>query len=213
MKKLSTGIAALTLALSSQIVYATSWWNDVKNDRVNSINEAIEKGQDPNVLSEEGHPAIIYAVREDSKNAYMALANNPKTNVNIVNRFGETPLMYAAIKGDIEFAKALIQRGAQVNRLGWAPLHYAAASGQTQMVKLLLEYGAFPNAPAAEGSSPLLLAVTAPRKAESVRLDVVKLLLNAGADPKAVNQQRKSALDVAKEMKLSDIVAALEGAK
>ncbi len=205
MKKLSMGIAALTLAFSAQVVYANSWWNDVKNDRVNSITEAIEKGQDPNVLSEEGHPAIIYAVREDSKRAYMALAQNPKTDVNVVNRFDETPLMYAAIIGDIDFAKALIQRGAQVNKLGWAPLHYAASRGQTKMVKLLLEQGAFPNAPAADGSSPLLLAVTA-RKA-----DVVKLLLNAGADPRAVNQQRKSALDVAKEMKLSSIVSLLEG--
>ncbi len=205
MKKLRAGIAALTFVLSSQIAYANSWWNDVKNDRVNSITAAIEQGQDPNILNEDGHPAIIYAVREDSKRAYMALAKNPKTDVNLANRFDETPLMYAAIIGDVDFAKALIQRGAQVNRLGWAPLHYAASRGQTKMVQFLLDHGAFPNAPAADGSSPLLLAVTS-RKA-----DVVKLLLVAGADPKAINQQRKSALDMAREMKLSSIVSLLEG--
>ncbi len=204
MKKLRAGIAALTFVLSSQIAYANSWWNDVKNDRVNSITAAIEQGQDPNILNEDGHPAIIYAVREDSKRAYMALAKNPKTDVNLANRFDETPLMYAAIIGDVDFAKALIQRGAQVNRLGWAPLHYAASRGQTKMVQFLLDHGAFPNAPAADGSSPLLLAVTS-RKA-----DVVKLLLAAGADPKAINQQRKSALDMAREMKLSSIVSLLE---
>ncbi len=205
MKKLRAGIAALTFVLSSQIAYANSWWNDVKNDRVNSITAAIEQGQDPNILNEDGHPAIIYAVREDSKRAYMALAKNPKTDVNLANRFDETPLMYAAIIGDVDFAKALIQRGAQVNRLGWAPLHYAASRGQTKMVQFLLDHGAFPNAPAADGSSPLLLAVTS-RKA-----DVVKLLLAAGADPKAINQQRKIALDMAREMKLSSIVSLLEG--
>lgn len=205
MKKLTAGIAILTLTLSSQIAYANSWWNDVKNDRANSITSAIEQGQDPNILNKDGHPAIIYAVREDSKRVYMTLANNPKTDVNLANRFDETPLMYAAIIGDIDFAKALIQRGAQVNRLGWAPLHYAASRGQVKMVQFLLDHGAFPNAPAADGSSPLLLAVTS-RKA-----DAVKVLLAAGADPKAVNQQRKSALDVAKEMKLSSIVSLLEG--
>lgn len=163
------------------------------------MTQAIEQGQDPNVFNPDGNPAIIQAVREDSIRVFKALAENPKTDVNIVSQSGETPLMYAAIMGDLETAKILVNRGAQVNRLGWAPLHYAAVKGHTKMVEYLLAQGAFPNAPAAEGSSPILLAVS------SKNMDTVKALLKAGADPRAINQQQMNAVQLAQKMKLSSI--------
>lgn len=198
-KMVSYLIGVSVVLSSTAIANTSSWWNDVKNDRANSITAAIEQGQDPNALNPDGNPAIIQAVREDSRHVVMALVENAKTDVNIVNHADETPLMYAAILGDMDMAKALVKRGAQVNRLGWAPLHYAAVKGHTKMVEYLLEQGAFPNAPAAEGSSPILLAVSS-RDANTVRA-----LLKAGADPRAVNQNRESALSLAKNMKLSAI--------
>ncbi|ETD71710.1 ankyrin [Pelistega indica] len=206
MKKhlFKTGLMAMALTLTSQTVWA-DWWNDVKNNRYDTIEKELANGQDPNELNKEGHPAIIYAVREDSKDAYMLLAKNPKTDVNLANKFDETPLMYAAIIGDIDFAKALIQRGAKVNRLGWAPLHYAAANGKTKMVEFLLSQGAFPNAPSADGTSPIMMAVS------SGKLDTVKVLLAAGADPKAINQVHKSAIDLARDQQKTSILKVLEG--
>ena len=198
-------LLASGLALSSTaFANSASWWNDVKNDRAGSLTQAIDQGQDPNVLNADGNPAIIVAVREESPRAFAALAENPKTDVNIVSLSGETPLMYAAISGNLDVAKTLVNRGAQVNRLGWAPLHYAAVKGHTKMVEYLLEQGAFPNAPAAEGSSPILLAVS------SRNTDTVRALLKAGADPRAINQERLNALELAKRMKLSAIEKLLQ---
>ncbi|MDO5679232.1 MAG: ankyrin repeat domain-containing protein [Pelistega sp.] len=198
---LASGLAISTTAMAN----SSSWWNDVKNDRANSITQAIEQGQDPNVLNADGNPAIIVAVREDSPRAFTALAENPKTDVNIESLSGETPLMYAAITGNLDVARVLVNRGAQVNRLGWAPLHYAAVKGQTKMVEYLLEQGAFPNAPAAEGSSPILLAVSSRNEA------TVRALLKAGADPRAVNQERLNAIELAQRMKLTSIEKLLQG--
>lgn len=200
-------ILAILLAIYTSSVMASDWWNDVKNDRVNSVIQNITKGQDPNILNSQGHSAIIYAIRVNSPRVYMVLANHAKVDVNLANRYDETPLMYAAITGNIELAKVLIKRGAKVNRLGWAPLHYAAIKGNTKMVEFLLQQGALPNAPAADGSSPLIAAVT------SGKLETVKVLLKAGADPKAVNQQFKNAIDVAREMKREHILHLLEQTK
>lgn len=201
MKKYLT---AAILALYTSAAMAGEWWNDVKNDRVDSVAQDIAQGQDPNVLGSQGHPAIIYAIRVNSPRVAKALANHPQVDVNIENRYGETPLMYAAIIGDMELAKALIKRGAKVNRLGWSPLHYAASKGQTDMVEYLLAQGALPNAPADDGSSPILVAVT------SGNADTVKALLKAGADPKAVNQQHQSAIDIAREMQEEAILELLQ---
>lgn len=194
----------LATSFLTSVAMADDWWTDIKNDRVSEVTQALAQRKNPNSFSQEGHTAIIYAIRQNSHKVAMALANDPATNVNQANRFDETPLMYAAITGDMQLAKLLIKRGAKVNRLGWAPLHYAASKGQKEMVAFLLAQGAFPNAPAADGSSPLLLAVT------SRNPEVVQALLDAGADPRAINQQGKSALSVAKEMQLDSIVNLLE---
>ncbi|NOL48939.1 ankyrin repeat domain-containing protein [Pelistega europaea] len=192
------------IALYTQTAMAGDWWNDVKNDRVDSVAQDIAEGQDPNEIGSQGHPAIIYAIRQNSPRVYMALAQNPQVDVNLANRYDETPLMYAAIIGNVDLAKALIARGAKVNRLGWSPLHYAASKGQTQMVEYLLSQGASPNAPSDDGNSSLIVAVT------SGNLDTVKTLLAAGADPKAINQKNKNAIDVAREMKRDDMLEVLE---
>src|SRR5690606_12307196 len=163
--------AMLAVALSACAANAGSnsgLWNDIKNDRASGVTQALSEGTDPNEVNQNGEPALIQAIRDQSMGAFDALAANPKTDVNAVNRTGETPLMYLAIIGDVPRARKLVARGAKVNRLGWTPLHYAASKGHVDMVKFLLGKGAYPNAPAPDGSSPLLMAVTS-KNADAVR--------------------------------------------
>ena len=83
------------------------------------------------------------------------------SNVNVVNRNGHTPLMEAAKEGDLEGAKDLIRRGADLEAKspkGKTALHYAAANGRLQVVNLLLESGADANARDHEWHTPLMLA-------------------------------------------------------
>ncbi len=206
MKKslLAMGLAVAVSACAAGGSGADSgFWNDVKNDRASAVTQDISQGADPNAVNENGEPALIQAIRDQSMGAFDALASNPNTNVNAVNRTNETPLMYLAIIGDVPRAQKLVARGAQVNRLGWTPLHYAASKGHSDMIKFLLGKGAYPNAPAPDGSSPLLMAVT------SKNADAVRALVKAGADPRAINQKNVSALDMARKLGNSDVLNAL----
>ena len=58
---------------------------------------------------------------------------------------GSTPLIVAPRKGNVEIAKLLIERGANINKTditGQTPLHVACQNGREEMVKLLPERGA-----------------------------------------------------------------------
>ncbi|ETF01961.1 ankyrin [Advenella kashmirensis W13003] len=200
---LAASLAVVVSACAANSGSNSNWWNDVKNDRPSDVTQAISQGADPNMVNQNGEPALIQAIRDQSMGVFDALAANPKTDVNAVNRTGETPLMYLAIIGDVPRAEKLVARGAKVNRLGWTPLHYAASKGHVDMIKFLLGKGAYPNAPAPDGSSPVLMAVT------SKNADAVRALVAAGADPRAINQKNVSALDMAKKMGNSDVLQAL----
>ncbi|AZY50886.1 ankyrin repeat domain-containing protein [Bordetella avium] len=185
-------LTAPMLTVSAQAAKAEApgnWWFYVHNDRPADLRALLAQGADPNVRFTNGQPAIMRAVVDGAWGVFDVLAANPRTDVNIENPAGETPLMYLAVAGQTERAKALIARGAQVNRLGWTPLHYAASKGQVDTARLLLNKGALVNAPSSEGRTPLMMA------AYSGNRDMVQLLLDAGADPTSRDLKDQSAAD------------------
>ena len=95
------------------------------------------------------------------------------------DKFGQTPLFYAAVKGSVEAAICLIGRGADVN----APdnrrvtaLMIAAQEGHPKAVEVLLESGAEVNCLDLMRKSPLHTA------SQNGHLSVVKILVKRGAD-------------------------------
>ena len=160
-------------------------------DRPADVQRLLARGFDPNSPSEKGVPALVYALQSEAPKSALILAKHPATQVNTANSAGETPLMLAAINNYMDVAKALIERGADVNREGWTPLHYAATRGHRDMMRLLLENEAYIDAEAPNGNTPLMMAT---RYAQPL---AVKLLLEEGADPVAVNQNNESALGMA----------------
>ena len=71
--------------------------------------------------------------------------------------FGQTPLVWAALVGQLEVVDWLLQNGAAVNgrtKDGGTPLHAAAFLGRVEVAKLLLQYGADPEAKNNNGDTP-----------------------------------------------------------
>jgi len=146
----------------------------------------------------------MQAVRDAAWEVFDVVLENPRTDINIQNAYQETPLMYVSIVGDLPRARKLVAKGAQVNQLGWTALHYAAVRGHTDVVKFLLEQGAMPNAPAPDGTSPIMMA------ARSGNTETVQALINAGADPAAVNDKAENAVDAARKAGHNKLADALE---
>ncbi|XP_008279349.1 histone-lysine N-methyltransferase EHMT2 isoform X2 [Stegastes partitus] len=91
-----------------------------------------------------------------------------------------TPLLEAIINNHIEVARYLIQNGACVYHIeedGYTGLHHAAKLGNLEIVSMLLETGQVDvNAQDSGGWTPIIWA------AEHKHVDVIKSLLNRGAD-------------------------------
>lgn len=89
-------------------------------------------------------------------------AGKPKVvSVNSKNYDGDTPLHIAALIGDRQAARLVLQAGANVNAKGdmsASPLHYAVMSGHAQVAELLLRHGADPDAQNELGSTPRSMA-------------------------------------------------------
>jgi len=161
-------------------------------DSPQMVKGLLERGFDPNTLDPKGQSALFLAMREDSPKVAAALLAHPGIRDDQANSVGETPLMMAALKGRLEWAQRLVDRGARVDKDGWTPLHYAATGPEPRVVSLLLERGARPDPLAPSGATPLMLA------ARQGAIDAVPLLLEHGADPRLRDQRGLSAADYAR---------------
>ena len=148
----------------------------IKSDNASAMRELLAQGMDPNTRDERGRPGLFVALQEESMKAADALMASPRLRPDEPNASGETPLMMAALKGQLDVARRLIAQGAAVNKTGWTPLHYAASSGHMPMLELLLEHHADLNAPSPNGTTPLMMA------AGYGSPEAVQRLLKAGAD-------------------------------
>ena len=189
----------------------------LKIDNLSTVASLLAAGFDPNTQDEHGQVALFVALKEDASRVAKALIAHPALKVDPSNAAGETPLMMAALRGNVEAAAELIAKGAAVNRPGWTPLHYAASSGvnagnvgnggqggnsagslntgvtnNENMLKLLLDKGAALEALSPNKTTALMMASR--YGSESL----AQLLLARGASAKARNDQGLGAADFAR---------------
>jgi ankyrin repeat protein len=194
MRKYFKRLCYLVVALGISAAHAGSYddfFIAIKRDNPNAMQSLLSRGFDPNTLDPKGVPGLVLAIQEPSPKVAEVLVRWPKTNVEMRNVKDESPLMLAALKGQVELVKKLVARGADVNKPGWAPLHYAATSGQLEIMDFLLENYAFIDAESPNGTTPLMMA------AYYGSPQAVKLLLEAGADTAMKNQLGMTAIDFA----------------
>jgi ankyrin repeat protein len=179
----------------------------------------LAAGLDVNIRTE---PARIRGAATDATAVAAFRRGFQKTPGNA----GYTPLLVAAVRGQVELALFLIEHGADPNagEAGYTPLHWAATSWESgtanpvygfadpmsgipdrqaklRLVKALLAHGANPNArmtsgqPSfaggyldATGATPMVLA------SSNDDVEMMRILLAAGADPKITTATNTTAI-------------------
>ncbi len=155
----------------------------------------IKSGADIKVASKSGFNALVFATQKgDEKSVASLLAAGQSATYALPN--GVTVLQVAVLSAHPEIARLLLDAGANPNvpdGNGAYPLHVAATAGDVATVKALLAKHADPNVRTAKADiprqgagqfrpageqTPLLLA------ARNNREDVMRVLIEGGADPK-----------------------------
>ena len=192
-----SALAAVALGLVSARAWAGAYEDffvAILRDDGDAITALLRRGFDPNTRDPKGQVGLTIALQNGANKAFAALLASRTVNVDARNAQDESPLMIAAIKGNVEAVKALIARNADVNKTGWTPLHYAASAGapeHTQIIALLLEHHAYIDAASPNGTTPLMMA------AHYGSMKSLQLLLDEGADPTLKNQLGLTAADFA----------------
>ena len=163
----------------------------LKQDDATLVAALIQRGFDPNTRSPEGQHALFLVIREPAPKVLAVLLQWPRIENEPRSPQDESPLMMAALAGNLQLVRQLIARDADVNKPGWAPLHYAATNGHVAVMRLLLQHHAYIDASSPNGTTPLMMA------AQYGTPEATKLLLEEGADPLLKNQMGLSAIDFA----------------
>ena len=161
MNRRRRSIFAMLLVAGAPLVGAApvdDFFRAIRRDDSRAIISLLLRGFDANTPDAEGRSGLHLALQLDSFAAADALLAAPGIRVDLPNARDETPLMLAAIKGQLALCRRLVERGAQVNRSGWAPLHYAATAPDASVVDWLLSQGADVDAESANSTTPLMLA-------------------------------------------------------
>lgn len=123
---------------------------------------------------------------------------------------GYTALMLAVRNGHGKAVKVLVDRGASVasqTPQGTTALMMAARAGNADIARMLIGFNSrFVDQMNPEGLTALILAV------EHDHPQVVKVLVDAGADPYRKSKYRDSAIKIARRRKQHEVISLLKGA-
>ena len=184
------GLNGYVLAQSEEQI--TDFAKAAKFNDVATVKSLLSKGVSPNTTDPKGEPMLNLAIKDRSDDVIQLLIFNKATDVDLSNKYGETPLMIASIEGNLPVVKMLIkQRNARIDHIGWTPLHYASAKGQLEVAQYLISNGAIIDSLSPGNTTPLMMSV------QSGNEELIKLLLDKGADLRLKNSQGFTAIDIA----------------
>jgi ankyrin repeat protein/thiol-disulfide isomerase/thioredoxin len=189
--------------------FATPLILAARTGNVAIVQALLKTGADVNAQEgANGDSALMYAAVRGNIPLVRVLLD-AKAQVRLKDAVGQTALHLAARNGEIEVMELLLAAGAdplaEDSRFLGTPLHHAVIGGHADAVLWLLRHGCPVSLRDEEGSAPLPYAVIA----RSNNVDVIKTLLDAGADinEPSANDGRTALMSAASE---SDHVEALQ---
>ncbi len=178
----------------------------VERDDARGVTALLQRGFDPNSVDERGQVGLYLALREDANAVVDALLAHPGLKVDAANRSNETPLMMAALRGNLPAVQKLVARGAALAREGWTALHYAASGPSLEVLSWLATKGAPLEALSPNRTTPLMMA------AGYGNADGADVLLKAGANPRARNDAGLDAAAFARRVGRDAVATRIEKA-
>ncbi|MCB1020070.1 MAG: ankyrin repeat domain-containing protein [Acidobacteria bacterium] len=189
---------------------------------VETVRLLLDKGADVKAADEMGGTALLAAALMGEDETVRLLLDRG-ADPNQADKAGMTPLQNAAANQNRAMMRMLLAKGARVNDAnvfggqvkhgevalkGLTPLMLAAPHGSPSTLRVLLDAGAEINGRDSRGMTPLLLAAASSRQDRRT----IKLLLERGADPKAVSMAGETARDWAAKYGDPGVMALLEAA-
>ena len=168
------------------------------------VDEFILRGAELDLVDVNGDTALHYAAQFGHANCVKRLLE-AGANVNLKDRWQQTPLTMAAGMSDFVGQQVLIEHpGTDVNLAsnhGGSALHYAAGFGQVPMLQILLRRGANINfSRMDDGITPLMNAVICRQ------VEAFNLLLAEGADVRPRDKSGRTLLHHAINPLLSEVM-------
>ena len=173
----------------------TALWFACTDGQNNFVKVLLDAGADPNIADKYGDSCLHAAINGQCNTETMQKMVDQGADVNVINKDGATPLLLACSIAQAESVALLLSLGADPNM--------ADADGETsilnaiegycsvQTMQKLIDDGASVNAINNKGLTALLKACA------YRQMDVVNVLLEAGADPTIVDDVHYSSLHAA----------------
>ncbi|XP_050988128.1 B-cell lymphoma 3 protein homolog isoform X1 [Labeo rohita] len=172
------------------------------------VKALLEAGADPGALDRNGQTALHLCCEHGEADCLSVILRhypqNPSPYLEIRNYEGLTPLHLAVQNGDKKLARILLKSGAEINagdnKSGRSPLVHAVENNFTDMVIFLIESGCDVNAQSYSGNTALHSACG------RGHIEIVRVLLKNGADSSVKNNHNDTAIMVANNKKVSDVL-------
>jgi len=151
----------------------------------NKRNNNKKKHKSPNKQDNQWRKTLLHQASKNSTQACVKLLLDNGAEVDSLDDNGNTPLAWAARRGNLEIVKLLVENKANVNHQNMkceynlGPLFYAIIENHTEVVKFLLNNNADINIRSSWGLTPLTCAKIASRGCS--HNEILSILLSYGA--------------------------------
>mmetsp|Transcript_85424 Transcript_85424/g.242175 ORF Transcript_85424/g.242175 Transcript_85424/m.242175 type:complete len:342 (-) Transcript_85424:81-1106(-) len=173
-----------------------------RGDRT-GIERQLQAGASVHEADIEGNTPLHVSVQAPKNElATMQCLLEHGANVNAVNYIGAAPLHYVCLRDRNHrgIANVLLENGAEIDRVtlaGKSPLHFACEKQLPELVEVLCLFSANTNLQDCEGNAPMHLALSKEQGRDTVKRQILELLVAHRAEAHAPNLLGHAPLHVA----------------